>query len=187
MSVSAIDLRLGNIIAFEGGRYRVLKTMHVKPGKGGAFMQVELKEINQVTKNNHRFRSDETVDRLYVEIKKMQYMYQDGDSFEFMELDTSEQWAISIDLFEDDREKFFHDGMELLVECIGDDPVNVILPSKLKAKVASTDPYLRGQTVTMSFKPAILENGVKILVPPFVKDGEDILVNTETMEYDSRV
>jgi elongation factor P len=186
MSVSAIDLRVGNIIAFEGGRYRVLKTMHVKPGKGGAFMQVELKEINHETKKNHRFRSDESVDRLYVEIKKMQFMYQDGEQMEFMEISTSEQFSVPISLFDEDREKFLADGMEVNVEFIGEDPVNVVLPSKLRAVVQSTEPYMKGQTVTMAFKPAILENGVKVQVPPFIKEGEEILVSSETMEYDSR-
>lgn len=187
MSISAIDLKVGNIIKFEGGRYRVLKTMHVKPGKGGAFMQVELKEINFGTKKNNRFRSDETIERLYVDVKKSQFLYSDGDSIEFIEISTSEQFSVPASLFEDGREKFLQDGIEIMVDFIGDDPVSVTLPPRLKGVVKTTEPYLKGQTVTMAFKPAILENGIKVIVPPFIKEGEEIYINTETMEYDSRV
>ena len=186
MSISAIEIKVGNIIKFEGGRYRVLKTMHVKPGKGGAFMQVEMKEINQGTKKNNRFRSDESVERLYVDVKKSQFLYQDGNNFEFMDIKSSEQFSVSIDLFDEGREKFLEDGTEVTVDCINDDPVAVNLPPRLKGVVKTTEPYLKGQTVTMAFKPATLENGVTITVPPFVKEGDEILINTETMEYDSR-
>jgi elongation factor P len=184
--MSAIDIRVGNIIRFEGGRYRVLKTMHVKPGKGGAFMQVEMKEINHGTKKNQRFRSDETVERLIVDTYNCQFMYANGDDIEVMNNDTYEQFTIPISFFEDGREKFLADGMELKVDFIGDDIVNIVLPQKLKGKVQQTEPYMKGQTATQVFKPALLENGLTVTVPPFVKEGDEVLINTETMEYDSR-
>ncbi len=185
--VNAIDVRVGNIIKMDGGNYRVLSREHVKPGKGGAFVQLEMKEIITGSRNNQRLRSSESVEIAHVNTTKCKFLYQDGDMFEFMDSLTSEQISVSISLFENNKELFLDQDMDFSIESIDDNPVAIVFPSKVKARVKSTQPHIKGQTVTMQFKPATLENGVVISVPPFIKEGEDIYINTETMEYDSRV
>jgi elongation factor P len=187
MFISAIDVKVGFILRHKNGLFKALKTEHVKPGKGGAFMQVELKEIINGTKINERFRSDERVEKVSVDPVNSQFLYMDGNDVAFMNLSSYEQFSVSIDMFDEDREKFLFDGMELVIEFIDEKPINIVMPQKVQAVVKEAQAAIKGQTVTNSFKPAVLDNGVSILVPAFIKEGDKIVVKTEDLTYFGKV
>lgn len=181
----ANDLRVGNVVKVKDGNYRVVKTEHVKPGKGGAFIQAELKNIKTGSKLNERFRSDESVDFVFVETRKASFMYDDGESMALMLSDTFEQVSVPYELFGNGR-FFCNDEMELTLEMIGENIINVSLPIRVEGVIQETEVAMKNQTVTSSFKPATLENGFKLSVPPFIEQGETIIINTETWEYVER-
>ena len=183
--INGNEIRPGNTLEHEGGLWAAVKVDHVKPGKGGAFAQVELKNLRDGRKLNERFRSADKVERVRLDQKDQQFLFEDGDMLTFMDSETYEQIALPADIL-GDRRPFLQDGMTVKIEYYGDEALNVSLPQKVVCKVVETEPVVKGQTAANSFKPAILDNGVKVMVPPFVGVDEDIIVNTETMEYAER-
>lgn len=181
----ANDLRVGNVVKVRDRNYKVVKTEHVKPGKGGAFVQAELKELQTGSKLNERFRSDETVDMVFVERRKASFMYDDGSAIVLMLSDTFDQLEVEYDLF-GEAKVFLNEEMELAVEMIDGKIINVFFPARVEGIVSETEVAIKNQTATNSFKPAILENGFKLSVPPFIQQGEAIIISTESWEYVER-
>ncbi|SET72099.1 elongation factor P [Oceanicella actignis] len=185
MKINGNEIRPGNIIEHDGGLWVAVKTQHVKPGKGGAFAQVELKNLRDGRKLNERFRSADKVERVRLEQKDQQFLYENDGMLVFMDAETFEQIELPADLL-GERRPFLQDGMTVVVEYHESEALNVTLPEKVVCTVADTEPVVKGQTAANSFKPAVLDNGVRIMVPPFVGVGEAVVVNTETMEYVER-
>ena len=189
----ANDLKIGNIVGVRGARYKVVKTEHVKPGKGGAFIQAELKNIQTGSKLNERFRSDETVDIIFVETRKASFMYDDGSSIALMLSDTYEQIEVPYEIFGDSK-YFLNDSMEITLELIGEEVVNAKIPLKIDVAVEWTEVSIKNQTAAASYKPAVIKtatpypskDGFRISVPPFIETGEVIVMNTESFEYIER-
>ncbi|UJQ94037.1 elongation factor P [Mariluticola halotolerans] len=182
MKINGNEIRIGNVIMHQDRLWVAVKTDHVKPGKGGAYAQVELKAIIGGTKLNERFRSAETVERVQLEQKDFQFLYAEGDSLVFMDQESYEQINLAKD-FVGERVAFLQDGMTVTVEMYEETPLGVKLPSQVTLEITETEPVVKGQTAANSFKPAILENGVKVMVPPFVSQGEKIVVDTEEVTY----
>ena len=162
-----------------------MKVNHVKPGKGGAFAQVELKNLRDGRKLNERFRSEDKVERVRLDQKDQQFLYETDGRLVFMDSETFEQTELDADLL-GERRPFLQDGMTATIEYYGDEALSVSIPQKVTCKVTETEPVVKGQTAANSYKPAILDNGVRIMIPPFVGEGEDIVVNTEMFEYSER-
>ncbi|MEM7197258.1 MAG: elongation factor P [Pseudomonadota bacterium] len=186
MKVDGNTLRVGNIIDHNGSLWRVMKTQHVKPGKGGAFLQVELRDIRSGTKANERFRSSETVEKVRLSQKSCQFLYSDGDSFAFMDTNDYEQFSIDIGLIGADHARFLADGMQVEVEFHEETPLNVTLPETIAMTVVEADAVVKGQTASSSYKPAVLENGVRVSVPPYIEVGTVIVINTTDCSFVSR-
>ena len=184
-NVSAIEIKVGNLIRYKNSMYRVVSTEHVKPGKGGAFIQAELKDIKSGTKLNERFRSDQTLDKVMFESKPAQFLYKNGQDLEFMDLESYEQLALSDKLLSGPVE-FLEENMELMLDYADGEVVAANLPQKVKVQIKETQPYIKGQTVKSSFKPALLTNGITVSVPEFIDSGEEIIVSTESLEYIER-
>lgn len=182
MKINGNEIRPGNVIEHNNGLWAAVKTNAVKPGKGGAFNQVELKNLIDGTKLNERFRASETVERVRLEQKDYQYLYEQGDMLVFMDNETYEQLELPID-FVGDRAKFLQDGMSVTVEIYQEKPIGVSLPDQVTLKITEADPVVKGQTAASSYKPAIMENGVRVMVPPFIEAGESILVDTNEITY----
>lgn len=185
MKISAFEIRVGNLLEYQGKLWRVSKTQHVKPGKGGAFMQVEMKELSAGTKLNERFRSEDKIEKAHVEPRKMQYLYQDADGHVFMDLETYEQITIPFEDLED-QAGYLLPNTEVSVNFHNDNPIGVELPANVILEVVETEPVIKGQTAASSGKPAQLETGITVTVPTFVSEGDKIKVNTETGEYVER-
>lgn len=186
MKVDGVQVKPGNILEHKGKLWVVTKTQHVKPGKGGAFNQVEMKCITDGTKLNERFRSDEKVERVRLDQQDYQYLYEEGGHFVFMDVNTYEQIQISSDLLDEDRSKFLQDSMVVQIESYEGKPLGVALPEQVVLAITETEPVVKGQTAASSYKPAILENGVRVMVPPFIEAGEKVVVNTNEVEYVER-
>lgn len=182
MKINGNEIRPGNVIEHNGGLWVAVKTNAVKPGKGGAYNQVELKNLIDGTKLNERFRSAETVERVRLEQKDFSFLYEQGDALVFMDLETYEQLELQKD-FVGDRAAFLQDGMTVTVELYEDKPIGISLPPQVTLEVAEADPVVKGQTAASSYKPAVLENGIRILVPPFISAGEKIVVDTDEITY----
>jgi len=185
MKINGNAIRPGNVIEHKNGLWIAVKIQHTQPGKGGAYLQVELKNLRDGTKLNERFRSSETVERARLEQKDHQFLFQDGDLFTFMDVNSYEQVSLSAELV-GDKAQFLQDGMQLEIEFYEDEALNVLLPENVVLEITETEPTVKGQTAASSYKPAILENGMRIMVPPFCSSGEKIVVNTETAEYSKR-
>lgn len=185
MKQSANSLRVGWVIEFKGKAWTVVKTQHVKPGKGGAFIQAELKSVEEGTKTNERFRVEDTVEKLMVEDKEFQFLFEDTTGLTFMDIETYEQLTLSGDILGDGR-PFLLDGMKVFVNFISDKPVSVDLPNHVVCVVDETEPVVKGQTATSSFKPAILDNGVRVMVPQFINVGDKLVVATSDATYVER-
>jgi elongation factor P len=183
--INGNEIRPGNTLEHDGGLWAAVKVNHVKPGKGGAFAQVELKNLRDGRKLNERFRSEDKVEQVRLEQKDQQFLYESDGKLVFMDSETYEQTELDSDLL-GDRRPFLQDGMTATVEYYGDEALSVSIPQKVTCKVVETEPVVKGQTAANSYKPAILDNGVRITIPPFVGEGEDIIVNTETFEYSER-
>jgi elongation factor P len=183
--INGNEIRPGNVLEHNGGLWAAVKVDHVKPGKGGAFAQVELRNLRNGSKDNVRFRSADKVERVRLEQKDQQFLYQEGENLVFMDTETYEQIELPAEIL-GERRPFLQDGMTITVEFYESEALNATLPQKVTCKVVETEPVVKGQTAANSFKPAILDNGVKVMVPPFVGQDEDIVVNTETMEYSER-
>ena len=185
MKINGNEIKPGNIIQHNNCIWVAVKTSHVKPGKGGAFAQVELKKIPEGTKLNERFRASETVERLRLENKTYQYLYTEGTLASFMDKETYEQIEISTD-FLGEKISLLQDGMDVEMESHEEVPINIAFPDQITLKVIETEPTVKGQTAAASYKPAELENGLRIMVPPFVQVDENIIINTEDLTYVKR-
>jgi elongation factor P len=183
--ITAVNIRPGTIIEHDGGLWASVKVNHVKPGKGGAFAQVELKNLRDGRKLNERFRSEDKVEEVSLENKDQQFLYETDGRLVFMDAETYEQVEIDAELL-GDRRPFLQDGMTATVQYVGEEPLSVRIPQKVTCRIAETEPIMNGATATKTNKPAILENGVRVMVPPFIGPDELIIVNTETMEYSER-
>lgn len=182
MKINGNEIRPGNVVEHNGGLWVAVKTNHVKPGKGGAFNQVELKNLIDGTKLNERFRASETVERVRLEQKDFQYLYEQGEMLVFMDSDTYEQLELQKE-FVGDRSAFLQDGMTVTVELYEEKPIGISLPDQVVLTIAEADPVVKGQTAASSYKPAVMENGVRVMVPPFIAAGEKILVDTNEITY----
>ena len=183
--INGNEIKPGNVLDHDGGLWAAVKVDHVKPGKGGAFAQVELKNLRTGTKLNERFRSADKVEKVRLEQKDQQFLYENDGMLVFMDTETFEQIELPADLL-GERRPFLQDGMQIVVEFYDEEALNASLPGKVVCKIVETEPVVKGQTAANSFKPAILDNGVKVMVPPFISQDEAIVVNTETMEYSER-
>ena len=182
MKISGVDIRPGNIIEYEGGIWRAVKIQHTQPGKGGAYMQVELKNLIDGRKNNVRFRSAETVERIRLDTKDFQFLYHDGDQLVFMDKETYEQVQLPEDLIGEPA-AFLQDGMTVTLEMHEERPIGIKLPDQVTLEIVEADPVVKGQTAASSYKPAKLENGLRVMVPPFITTGEKIIVDTNEVTY----
>jgi elongation factor P len=183
--INGNEIRPGAIIEHDAGLWAAVKVNHVKPGKGGAFAQVELKNLRDGRKLNERFRSEDKVEAVSLDMKEQQFLYETDGRLVFMDSTTYEQIELDADLL-GDRRPFLQDGMTATIQYYGDEALNVTIPQKVTCRVVETEPVQNGQTASKSYKPAILDNGVRIMVPPFVGADEDIVVHTELMEYSER-
>ena len=183
--INGNEIRPGNVLEHNGGLWAAVKVDHVKPGKGGAFAQVELRNLRNGSKLNERFRSADKVERVRLEQKDQQFLYESDGMLVFMDNETFEQIELPAEIL-GERRPFLQDGMTIQIEYYEAEALNATLPQKVTCKVVETEPVVKGQTAANSFKPAVLDNGVKVMVPPFVGQDEDIIVNTETMEYAER-
>lgn len=182
MKISGVEIRPGNIIEYEGGIWRAVKTQHTQPGKGGAYMQVELKNLINGRKDNVRFRSAETVERVRLDTKEFQFLFAEGDALTFMDKETYDQVQLPRDLL-GEAAAFLQDGMDVSMELYEERPISVQLPDQIEATVVDADAVVRGQTASSSYKPAILDNGVRVMVPPFIGSGTRIVVDVYAQEY----
>ncbi len=182
MKINGNEIRPGNVIQHKGQLWAAVKTQAVKPGKGGAFNQVELKNLIEGTKLNERFRASETVEKIRLEQKDHQFLYAEGDMMVFMDLETYEQIELERD-FIGDRAVFLQDNMNVVLESFEGKQIGVSLPDQVVLEVVETEPVVKGQTAASSNKPSILDNGLRIMVPPFISTGEKIVVDTNEMIY----
>jgi elongation factor P len=182
MKISGNDIRPGNVIEHKGGLWVAVKTQHVKPGKGPAYAQVELKNAIDGTKLNERFRSSETVERVRLEQRDYQFLFAEGDMLTFMDTDTYDQISIPKDFLEE-RAAFLQDGMKVTIESHEGRPIGIALPGQVTLEVVEAEPVVKGQTAASSYKPAMLENGVRVMVPPFIGVGEKVVVDTNEITY----
>jgi elongation factor P len=180
--ISGVDIRPGNIIEYENGIWRVLKTQHTQPGKGGAFMQVEMKNLVDGRKTNVRYRSADTVEKVRLDTKDFQYLYAEGDSLVFMDKDSYEQINLAADLI-GDAAAFLTDGMDVTLEMYDEKPISVQLPEQVEATIVEADAVVKGQTASSSYKPAVLDNGVRVMVPPHIASGTRIVVDVYERTY----
>ena len=184
--INGNEIRPGNILEHNGGLWTAVKVDHVKPGKGGAFAQVEMRNLRNGSKLNERFRSADKVERVRLEQKDQQFLYETDGQLVFMDSETFEQIELPAEIL-GERRPFLQDGMTVQVEYYENEALSAALPQKVVCRVVETEPVVKGQTAANSFKPAVLDNGIKVMVPPFVGSDEEIVVNTETMEYAERV
>ena len=182
MKINGNEIKPGNVIEHKGGLWVAVKTNAVKPGKGGAFNQVELKNLIEGTKLNERFRASQTVEKIRLDQKDFQYLYAEGEMLVFMDLDTYEQLELHKD-FIGERAAFLQDGMSIRVEMYEEKPIGVTLPDQVVLTITEADPVVKGQTVSSSYKPAVMENGIRVMVPPFIDAGERIIVDTNEITY----
>ena len=182
MKINASEIRVGMLLEHKDDLWQVLKTQHVKPGKGGAFAQVEMKSVNKNTKLNERFRSSESVEKASLDEISYNYSYEDESDFFFMNPKSFEQIQIKKDVV-GQKGKFLTENLNVTISFHNDRPVTIDLPSQVKCKIDTTDVALKGQTVSSSYKPATLDNGLNIQVPPFIEAGDEIIVDTRNLEY----
>tara|TARA_B100000674_G_scaffold402790_1_gene348836 strand:+ start:68 stop:628 length:561 start_codon:yes stop_codon:yes gene_type:complete len=186
MKINATEIRVGMILEYKQDLWEVLKTNHVKPGKGGAFAQVEMKSLNKNTKLNERFRSSESVEKASLEEVKYNFLYKDENDFYFMNPDTFEQISLGKNII-GEKGKMLNENLEIIINFHNENPLSIQLPKQLTYVVETTDAALKGQTVSSSYKPAVLKNGLNVQVPPFIESGDTIVVDTRTMEYVKKI
>ena len=186
MKILGNEIKPGMLLEYKNDLWEVLKTQHVKPGKGGAFNQVEMKSINKNTKLNERFRSNDSVEKASVEEIKYSYLYKDDSNYFFMDTKNFEQINIKMDVL-GEKGKFLSENLEVIISFYDEKPISVNLPNQINCKILNTDVALKGQTVSSSYKPATLENGIKIQVPPFIENDDEIIVDTRSIEYIKKV
>ena len=181
--INANAIKPGMVLQYEGGLWSVVKTQHVKPGKGGAFAQVEMKNLITGTKLNERFRSEDGVERITLEQKDFSYLYDEGEMLVFMDQETYEQISLHKDWVGEDRIPYLQDGMVVVIEFHEERPIGLELPEQVVLEVAETEPTVKGQTASSSYKPAKASNGIRVMIPPYMSAGERIIVDTATGEY----
>ena len=185
MKINGNSIKVGNIVEHQGRLWRAVKTQHTQPGKGGAYLQVELKDIRDGTKLNERFRSSETVERVRLDAPDYPYLFSDGDDYTFMEQETFEQITLNAELIGDPA-VFLQEGMVVTVSSYEGSPISVSLPETVIMEIVEADAVVKGQTASSSYKPAKLENGVRVMVPPHIGSGTRIVVNTSDSSYVER-
>ena len=185
MKAQANQIRPGWVIENAGKQWSVIKIQLIQPGKGGAFIQVEMRDVNTGIKTNERWRTVDTVEKLMAEERDCQYLFAEGDKLVFMDKETYDQFSVDKDMLGDSL-PFLQDNMDVTVNFIEGKPIGVNLPNQVVLTVVEAEPFIKGQTVTTSYKPAVLENGVKIQVPPFIVSGEKIVVSTADCTYVER-
>ena len=186
MKINAGEIRVGMLLEYKNDLWQVLKTQHVKPGKGGAFAQVEMKSLNKNTKLNERFRSSETVEKASLEETTFNYLYSDEANYFFMDPKTFEQIEIKKETV-GDKGKLLTENLQVSVSFYNENPISIELPNQVQCKIVTTDVALKGQTVSSSYKPATLDNGLNIQVPPFIEVGDEIVVDTRNLEYIKKI
>lgn len=186
MKIDGVSIRPGYVLQHKNRLWVVTKIQHTQPGKGGAYMQVEMKDIRDGTKTNERFRSAETVERVRLDQKDYQYLYDDGTMLNFMDQETFEQITISRDMLDDQQSAFLTENMIVVIESHEGEAIGITLPEHVTLEIVEADPVVKGQTASSSYKPAKLSNGARILVPPFIESGTRVIVNTATGEYVER-
>ena len=186
MKINASEIRVGMLLEYKDDLWQVLKTQHVKPGKGGAFAQVEMKSVNKSTKLNERFRSSESVEKASLEETHFNYSYEDENDYFFMNPKSFDQVQIKKGVV-GEKGKLLTENLEVTIKFYNDNPIAIDLPNQVKCKIDSTDAALKGQTVSSSYKPAILDNGLNIQVPPFIESGDEIIVDTRNLEYVKKI
>ena len=182
MKINASDIRVGMLLEYKNDLWQVLKTQHVKPGKGGAFAQIEMKSLNKNTKLNERFRSSESVEKASLEETKFNYSYKDETDYYFINPITFDQVNIKKNIV-GEKGKMLTENLEVNISFYNENPLAVELPNQVTCKIENTDAALKGQTVSSSYKPAVLNNGINIQVPPFIESGDEIIIDTRTIEY----
>ena len=186
MKISGNEIRVGMLIEHKDDLWQVLKTQHVKPGKGGAFAQIEMKSVNRNTKLNERFRSSDSVEKASLDEIKFNFLYEDETDYYFIDQKSFEQINIKKDIV-GEKGKMLSENLEVNISFYNDRPLTVDLPNQVTCKIAGTDVSLKGQTVSSSYKPATLDNGINIQVPPFIESGDTIIVDTRTIEYIKKI
>ena len=186
MKINAGEIRIGMLLEYKNDLWQVLKTQHVKPGKGGAFAQVEMKSVNKNTKLNERFRSSETVEKASLDEKKYNYLYEDENDHFFMEPKSFEQIEIKKKII-GEKGKLLTENLEVSINFYDNKPISIDLPNQVSCKIKTTDVALKGQTVSSSYKPATLDNGLSIQVPPFIESEDEIILDTRTLEYIKKI
>ena len=186
MKINAGEIRVGMLLEYKNDLWQVLKTQHVKPGKGGAFAQVEMKSVNKNTKLNERFRSSETVEKASLEEINFNYLYEDEQNYFFMDPKTFEQTEIKKEIV-GQKGKLLTENLEVTLSFYNENPLSVDLPNQVTCRIESTDVALKGQTVSSSYKPAKLKNGLNIQVPPFIESGDEILIDTRDLKYIKKI
>ena len=186
MKINAGEIRVGMLLEYKNDLWQVLKTQHVKPGKGGAFAQIEMKSVNKNTKLNERFRSSETVEKASLEETNYNFLYEDENNYFFIEPKSFEQIEINKGIV-GEKGKLLTENLEVTVNLYNESPISVDLPNQVKCKIETTDAALKGQTVSSSYKPAVLNNGLNIQVPPFIEAGDEVVVDTRNLEYVKKI
>tara|TARA_B100000686_G_scaffold343784_1_gene425209 strand:+ start:613 stop:1182 length:570 start_codon:yes stop_codon:yes gene_type:complete len=183
MKIEGNQIKIGNIIRHKDKLWKVYKTQHTQPGKGGAYLQAELKDIRNGTKLNERFRSSESVEKVYLEEKEYQYLYKDHNGYNFMNNETYEQITIKEVQISEIQKKFLKENLMIKIEIYDEEPISIKLPDTIILKVIATDAVIKGQTATSSYKPATLENDIKTNVPPHIVIDDKIIVNSNDGSY----
>lgn len=186
MKIDGNNIRPGMVIEHQGRLWRAIRTAHTQPGKGGAYLQVELKDIRSGTKLNERFRSSEKVERATLEQREFQYLYEESGMFTFMDGETYEQVTLSGEDIGENRTPYLQDGMQVMIETHEGDPIGVTLPDTVSLKIVEADAVVKGQTASSSYKPAVLENGLRTQVPPHIESGTRVVINTTDGSYVER-
>ena len=183
MKIEGNQIKVGNIIMLSNKLWKVTKTQHTQPGKGGAYLQAELKNIKDGSKSNERFRSSESIEKIRLDEKKFQYLYSDEKNMHFMDTQTYEQINIDKKILDENKFKFLQNNMNVIIEYYEDTPISIILSENIILKVIEADPVTKGQTASSSYKNALLENDYKVLVPPHIKIGDKIVISTSDGSY----
>ena len=186
MKINATEIRVGMILEYKEDLWEVLKTNHVKPGKGGAFAQVEMKSLIKGTKLNERFRSSETIEKATLEEIKYNFLYNDETDFYFINPETFEQTTLNKNII-GEKSKMLSENLEVTINFYNENALSVTLPNQITCKIDTTDAAIKGQTVSSSYKPAKLSNGINIQVPPFIENGDTIILDTRTLEYIKKI
>ena len=186
MKINASEIRVGMLLEYKNDLWQVLKTQHVKPGKGGAFAQVEMKSVNKNTKLNERFRSSETVEKASLEEINVNFLYDDENNYFFMNPKSFEQIEIKKNII-GEKGKLLTENLEVIISFYNDSPIDVELPNQVTCKIKITDVALKGQTVSSSYKPATLVNGLNVQVPPFIESGDNVIIDTRNLEYVKKI